>query len=59
MATEWTDMESSFNEMTEGRECSPTAHYDSDADALTFFLSNQPEHRKRLNSRVTIFGSSD
>lgn len=38
---------------------SPCAHYDADADALTFYLSNEPDHGQRLNSRVTIYLSDE
>lgn len=59
MATNWKEMSDYFAEMTAGREFEPCAHYDADADSLTFFLSNEPEHAKRLNSRVTIYLSDE
>lgn len=59
MATDWQEMTDYFSEKTAGREFSPCAHYDPDADALTFYFSNESDYAKRLNSRVTIYLSDE
>lgn len=59
MATKWEDMKVEFQRATSGRTFQPCAHYDQDADAITFFFSNEAEYRQRLNSRVTIYLSDE
>jgi hypothetical protein len=58
MATD-TDLERYLIENAPSGEFSPCAHYDRDADALTVFISNEPEYAKRLNSRVTAYLSEE
>jgi hypothetical protein len=59
MATDWKEMKDYFSEATSGKDFEPCAHYDADSDVVTFFLSNAPEHARRLNSRVTIYLSDE
>lgn len=59
MATNLSDLIANFEQETAGQEFQPYAYYDADSDALMFFISNEPEHGKRLNSRVTIYLSDE
>lgn len=55
MATDWNEMKEYFLQETAGKTFRPYAHYDPDSDALTFYFSNEADHGRRLNSRVTIY----
>ena len=59
MATDLTELEKYLHDNAPSGAFSPCARYDEDADALTLFLSNEPEYRERLNSRVTIYRSME
>lgn len=59
MATRWDELKSEFQKQTADRTFQPCAHYDVDADALTFYFRNDPDHGQRLNSRVTVYYSDD
>lgn len=59
MATDLTELERYLIENAPQGQFSPCARYDEDSDALTLFLSNEPEYRQRLNSRVTIYRSME
>jgi len=55
MAIDSTDLKKHFEENAPQSDFVPCAHYDSDSDAVTFYFSNEPDYRKRLNTRVTIY----
>lgn len=59
MATDWIEMKAHFLEESSGKKFVPCAHYDPDSDCVTFYFSNEPDHGKRLNSRVTIYLSDE
>ncbi|MBI1900766.1 MAG: hypothetical protein HYS13_06605 [Planctomycetia bacterium] len=59
MAADRNDLKRYLEENAPQGTFSPCVHYDADADALTFFFSNKPEHAKRLNSRVTVYLSDE
>ena len=57
--TRMNDLENYLRENAPSGEFSPCARYDEDSDALTLYLSNEPDYRQRLNSRVTIYRSME
>src|ERR1700679_1605698 len=59
MAIDETELKHLLRENAPSGEFRPCAFYDSEADALTVYFSNEPEHGKRLNSRVTIYLSDE
>jgi hypothetical protein len=59
MATGMTELEQYLRENAPSGEFAPCAHYDEDSDALTLYLSNEPDYRERLNSRVTVYRSME
>jgi hypothetical protein len=59
MATDAADLKRYLEENAPTGEFTPCAHYDADADALTFYFSNEPDYARRLNSRVTIYLSEE
>ncbi|MEX2118784.1 MAG: hypothetical protein WD847_04165 [Pirellulales bacterium] len=59
MATEETNLGDFLEQNAPTGEFAPCAHYDRDADALTLYVGNEPEHGRRLNSRVTIYISDE
>jgi hypothetical protein len=40
-------------------EFRPCAYYGPDEDALMFYFRNDPDYAKRINSRVTVYLSTD
>lgn len=59
MAIDKTGLTHLLHENAPVGEFRPCAFYDSESDALTVYFSNEPDHGRRLNSRVTVYLSDE